>query len=523
MSKTFGARRGPGRRVVRGRRAAAASSFSAAAAPARASRSGTSSASSSRIAAGCSSTRTRSARSKARSWRACARKIGFLFQNAALFDSISVGENVAFPMRRHTEAAATARSRSGRREKLAAVGLEKRIRQDAGRPLRRHAQARRSRARARARSADRSSSTSRAPASTHHRRRNRRAAARLKQRGGTTLIVVTHNIPSAKRLGDELVMLHEGRIVARGTAADLEQSQRAHGPRVHVLAACRMRLDDKESPGRRWRVRDRWLLLFAVGLFLIGDRRMLFTDTFEVYAEFTQIAALDTGAKVRVAGMDAGEVEEIQRAAGSLGTVPRPDAGARGPASADPARLGRLDPERRPRRQQVRPDPDRHGCGAAGGGQGHDPEPRAVRYRRSDADDERHAGHRQHDAHRRQEAASTQALSRGHRHRQGRADADAGHGRRGPDDADLGQSRQHRPQGHRRATSGRGAARWASCSTTMRSTRASRRSPADARKGRGDRARGERGSARRHRRSARRERPGEGADRRRAADAALGP
>src|SRR5688572_7165187 len=29
-------------------------------------------------------------------------RIGFLFQNAALFDSISVGENVAFPLRRHT-------------------------------------------------------------------------------------------------------------------------------------------------------------------------------------------------------------------------------------------------------------------------------------------------------------------------------------------------------------------------------------------------------------------------------------
>jgi phospholipid/cholesterol/gamma-HCH transport system ATP-binding protein len=28
--------------------------------------------------------------------------MGFLFQNAALFDSMSVGENVAFPMRRHT-------------------------------------------------------------------------------------------------------------------------------------------------------------------------------------------------------------------------------------------------------------------------------------------------------------------------------------------------------------------------------------------------------------------------------------
>jgi phospholipid/cholesterol/gamma-HCH transport system substrate-binding protein len=54
------------------------------------------------------------------------------------------------------------------------------------------------------------------------------------------------------------------------------------------------------------------LLLFAVGLFLIGDRRMLFAETLHVYAEFAEVAALDTGAKVRVAGMDAGEVENVQ-------------------------------------------------------------------------------------------------------------------------------------------------------------------------------------------------------------------
>ena len=58
------------------------------------------------------------------------------------------------------------------------------------------------------------------------------------------------------------------------------------------------------------------ILLFAVGLFLIGDRRMLFSDTFEVYAEFNEIAALANGAKVRVAGMDAGEVENIRVPAG---------------------------------------------------------------------------------------------------------------------------------------------------------------------------------------------------------------
>jgi phospholipid/cholesterol/gamma-HCH transport system substrate-binding protein len=58
------------------------------------------------------------------------------------------------------------------------------------------------------------------------------------------------------------------------------------------------------------------LLLFATGLFMIGDRRRLFTETIRIYAEFNEVAALDKGAKVRVAGMDAGEVEEIRVPAG---------------------------------------------------------------------------------------------------------------------------------------------------------------------------------------------------------------
>jgi phospholipid/cholesterol/gamma-HCH transport system substrate-binding protein len=61
------------------------------------------------------------------------------------------------------------------------------------------------------------------------------------------------------------------------------------------------------------------LLLFAAGLFFIGDRRMLFTDTVDVYAEFEEIASLDSGAKVRVSGMDAGEVREIRVPSGPSG------------------------------------------------------------------------------------------------------------------------------------------------------------------------------------------------------------
>ena len=60
-------------------------------------------------------------------------------------------------------------------------------------------------------------------------------------------------------------------------------------------------------------------LLFAVGLFMIGDRRSLFEDNFEVYAEFSRLSGLEGGATVRVAGLDAGEVTGINVPTGPTG------------------------------------------------------------------------------------------------------------------------------------------------------------------------------------------------------------
>jgi len=51
--------------------------------------------------------------------------------------------------------------------------------------------------------------------------------------------------------------------------------------------------------------------LFAVALFTIGERRMLFEDRFTVYTEFGNLGQLETGAVVRVAGANAGEVTDI--------------------------------------------------------------------------------------------------------------------------------------------------------------------------------------------------------------------
>lgn len=150
-------------------------------------------------------------------------RVGFLFQNAALFDSISVGENVAFPLRRHTKLSA-AEIRQRAQDKLVAVGLEREYDKMPGAlsgGMRKRAGL------ARAMALDPpillvdEPSAGLDPITSDE---IDDLLFGLKQNGGTTIVVVTHNMASAKRLGDELIMLHEGRVVARGTAQQLEAS-----------------------------------------------------------------------------------------------------------------------------------------------------------------------------------------------------------------------------------------------------------------------------------------------------------
>jgi phospholipid/cholesterol/gamma-HCH transport system ATP-binding protein len=45
-----------------------------------------------------------------------------------------------------------------------------------------------------------------------------------RKQAGTTLVVVTHNIPSARVVADELAFLHDGKVVAQGTVDELDRS-----------------------------------------------------------------------------------------------------------------------------------------------------------------------------------------------------------------------------------------------------------------------------------------------------------
>jgi phospholipid/cholesterol/gamma-HCH transport system ATP-binding protein len=150
------------------------------------------------------------------------RRMGFLFQNAALFDSITVGENVAFPMRRHSDLP-DEEIRARARQKLADVGLEHdydKMPADLSGGMRKRAGL------ARAMSLDPSILLVDEPSAGLDPITSAEIDGLLlaRKRQGTTLIVVTHNIPSARTLADELMLLHEGRIAAQGSTAELERS-----------------------------------------------------------------------------------------------------------------------------------------------------------------------------------------------------------------------------------------------------------------------------------------------------------
>ena len=151
------------------------------------------------------------------------RRIGFLFQSAALFDSITVGENVAFPLRRHTHLSEEEiRQRASAR--LAEVGL-------AGEydtmPTELSGGMRKRAGLARALALDPALLLVDEPSAGLDPITSAEIDQLLLERktaGGVTMIVVTHNIPSARTIGDELAVLDEGRLIARGTANELDHS-----------------------------------------------------------------------------------------------------------------------------------------------------------------------------------------------------------------------------------------------------------------------------------------------------------
>ena len=149
--------------------------------------------------------------------------MGFLFQNAALFDSMSVGDNVAFPMRRHTKWP-DREIQERARKKLADVGLDAAFDKM---PAELSGGMKKRAGLARAMALDPPILLVDEPSAGLDPITAQEIDELLVEtkRGGTTLVVVTHNIPSARVIGDDFAVLHEGRMLVHGTLAELDASQ----------------------------------------------------------------------------------------------------------------------------------------------------------------------------------------------------------------------------------------------------------------------------------------------------------
>jgi phospholipid/cholesterol/gamma-HCH transport system ATP-binding protein len=151
------------------------------------------------------------------------RQFGYLFQHSALFDSMTVCENVAFPLLEHTRQTAAERAQRAR-EVLAMVGMDGFI--------------------------------DKMPAELSGGQRKRVALARaivlepkvmlydepttgldpiradvinqlilkLQRELQITSIVVTHDLAAAFRVADTMVMLYDGAVVMQGTPRQLRES-----------------------------------------------------------------------------------------------------------------------------------------------------------------------------------------------------------------------------------------------------------------------------------------------------------
>ncbi|MFN0102155.1 MAG: ABC transporter ATP-binding protein [Bryobacteraceae bacterium] len=150
--------------------------------------------------------------------------MGFLFQSAALFDSISVGENVAFPLRRHTKKT-DAEIRDQVKDMLEKVGLGKEYDSMPGNlsgGMRKRAGL------ARALAVEPSILLVDEPSAGLDPITSKEIDELLmdiKTSRGATLVVVTHNIPGARRIADRMAFLDEGNLLAQGTVEEMERSE----------------------------------------------------------------------------------------------------------------------------------------------------------------------------------------------------------------------------------------------------------------------------------------------------------
>ena len=163
-------------------------------------------------------------RAKEKQLRQVRMKLGMLFQEGALFDSMTVGENVAFPLRRHTKMKEP-QVRDVVAEKLQRVGLpgiEHKMPSQLSGGMRRRVGL------ARAIVLDPEivlfdePTTGLDPITSDS---IDRLIAEMKQSLGITFVVISHDIVGSFRIADQIGMLYRGRLIAFGTPDEIKRSE----------------------------------------------------------------------------------------------------------------------------------------------------------------------------------------------------------------------------------------------------------------------------------------------------------
>jgi phospholipid/cholesterol/gamma-HCH transport system ATP-binding protein len=152
------------------------------------------------------------------------RKMGFLFQDAALFDSLTLYENLALPLRRLTEKSPDEVDFVIDRV-LGEVGLggdKRRMPAELSGGMRKRAGLARALVlEPRILLADEpSSGLDRITASEID-----ELLLKQKAEHGTTLIVVTHDVHGARRVADRIAVLDRGKLIAHGAVPEIENSK----------------------------------------------------------------------------------------------------------------------------------------------------------------------------------------------------------------------------------------------------------------------------------------------------------
>ena len=154
------------------------------------------------------------------------KKVTMVFQNGALFDSLTVGENVAFPLRERGELseAEIYQIVDGLLEMVGVRELREQLPSDLSTGMKRSV------AIARALAAQPEAVLYDEPTTMVDPLQGALLGdliAKLKLQLKLTSIVVTHDMKLAKKLADRVVFLHEARVVFFGTVPEMERSKEA--------------------------------------------------------------------------------------------------------------------------------------------------------------------------------------------------------------------------------------------------------------------------------------------------------